>query len=254
MVHNRGFATAVVMRSLYFTFESRISSPLEMGTLVVYPTTWELFRGISRVSLLTGMPVIVMSLSVIFLPAPRSVAATTTSIRSSVLSRTQAVELNASTNVRTVRDHFIPHSLLWPDIVGHIQSTKFLSALHGHFSRGSTHPTLHEQYKNCWIVPNGVWCSSLVLSSKRKCTPNSRWRVAGMFVLELLFLKMDIEVFFTEALCYAPSDSFTTGSKNRSSAPRCRCRRVEHSADRMRGLPSHVFSIKNRPEIYDPSR
>lgn len=92
---------------VHFTFESRIISPLEMGILVVHPTTWELFRGISRVSPLTGMLVIVMSLSVIFLPAPRSVAATTTSIRSSVLSRTQAVELNARTNARTVRDHFM---------------------------------------------------------------------------------------------------------------------------------------------------
>src|SRR5712672_1428062 len=91
-----------------------------MGTLVVYPTTWELFRGISRVSLLTFMLVIVMSLSVIFLPVPRSVAATTTSIRSSVLSRTQALEANASTNVRTVRDHFIAGSFLWPDIVGDV--------------------------------------------------------------------------------------------------------------------------------------
>jgi hypothetical protein len=94
----------------HFTFESKISSPLEMGTLVVCPTTWEPFRGISRVRALTGMLVIVMSLSVIFLPAPKSVAATTTSIRSSVLSRTQAVEANASTNVRTVRDHFIAGS------------------------------------------------------------------------------------------------------------------------------------------------
>src|SRR5579864_7078112 len=97
--------------SVHFTFERRISSPLGMGTLVVYPTTCELFRGISRVSLLTGMPMIVMSLSVIFLPAPMSVAATTTSIRSSVLSRTQAVELNTNTNVRSVRDHFMARLL-----------------------------------------------------------------------------------------------------------------------------------------------
>jgi hypothetical protein len=97
--------------SVHFTFESRIISPLEMGTLVVYPTTWELFRGMSRVSPLTGMLVIVMSFSVIFLPAPMSVAATTTSIRSSVLRRTQAEELNASTNVRTVREHFMADSL-----------------------------------------------------------------------------------------------------------------------------------------------
>ena len=96
---SRGNARSIQAHS---RFEIRICCPLEIDTFVVCPTTWELFRGISFVNPLTGMAVIVMSCSVIFFPAARSVAAMTTSIRSSVLSRKQDAETNASRTVITV--------------------------------------------------------------------------------------------------------------------------------------------------------
>jgi len=42
--------------------------------------------------------------------------------------------------------------------------------------------TLQWQQRNCWTVPKGVRCSSLVLSIKRKCTPNSRCNASASYL------------------------------------------------------------------------